>query len=93
MKKVRQMPKAGFYVRNVDPEWDRPGDIDVIYTTGIPGKGGHMYYRILFGTIPDSWATLTWTCVPGLKDMEKNYTYYENEKDLPKNIPPKPEKK
>ena len=79
------MPKEGYYVSNPDPEWDEPGDIDVIYTTGIPGKGGHMYYRILFGHT-SGWATLTWTCVPGIKKLAENYTYYP---DLPPGIPEK----
>lgn len=80
------MPKEGYYVYKFDPEFDTPGDIDVIYTTGIAGKGGHMYYRIEDG---DNWGwnILTWTCVPDIKDMEKNYDYYET---LPKGIPVKP---
>ncbi len=90
MPKARQMPKEGFYVLKSEFEVE-PGDIDIIYTTGIAGKGGHMYYRKLFGE-DWGWSTLMWTHVPSIKDAEDNYIYYKNEKDLPHGIPKKPRK-
>ena len=58
---------AGFYVcTKYQP------DISIIYTTGVPGKGGHKYWRDLgIGLkVPlpkslDDFHTLLWTCVPG----------------------------
>lgn len=84
MKKTRQMPKKGYY-RYKEPAED--GDVNIIYTTGIPGKGGHMYYRIMMGK-EWGWCTLLWTCVPGIKDMNENYEYSET---CPDGIPKKPD--
>ena len=84
MKKVREMPAEGYYVYT-DPYPDT--DCEVVYTTGIAGKGGHMYYRILNGDVW-GWATLLWTCVPSVKDAKRLYTYY---KECPSFIPQKPD--
>ena len=61
-------------------------DINIIYTTGIPGKGGHKYYRIMGGDTSDAgWATLLWSCVPGIEEIERQWVYYP---ELPPGVPP-----
>ena len=77
---ARIMPKEGYYVYE---NRLKGKEIEVIYTTGVAGKGGHMYYRVFEGE-DSEWVTLTWTCVPGLKNLADNYTYYDT---LPKGIP------
>jgi hypothetical protein len=78
---ARTMPTAGYYVyQNI---LSGP-DADVTYTTGIAGRGGHKYYRVMGGSTY-GWCTLLWSCVPGLKDLAANYTYYPT---LPPGIPP-----
>lgn len=84
----RQMPKAGFYVRQktivttiygaVLP----PTDCGILYTTGVRGGGGHKYYRQLSNSDPcileclfEEFSTLTWTSVPGKKELEEEYHY------------------
>ena len=83
IRKVRQMPKEGYYVyHNV-----LAGDfVDVVYTTGVAGKGGHMYYRVMQGD-NWGWCKLLWTCVPSVAEAAASYTYYEN---CPPGIPEKP---
>ena len=78
MVKTRVMPTEGYYVYNNNFDY-RKGEVDIIYTTGIAGKGGHMYYRIMRGDKRNDnhWATLTWTCVPGIDKLKKDYTYYK----------------
>jgi len=89
MKKVRQMPTEGYYVYNNNFDF-RKGEVDIIYTTGVAGKGGHMYYRIMDGHNPkdSEWAILTWTCVPGIQKLKEQFTYYKTLSV--KNIPVKP---
>lgn len=89
-KKLRQMPKAGFYVMPPTDVTvlDNPNNIietegEIIYTTGIRGGGGHKFLRLSYvndgelNCIPNdlkTWPTLQWSCVPG-KDEIKKYTY------------------
>ena len=62
----RQMPKKGFYVYDNNFTGDL---VDVVYTTGVSGKGGHRYFRS--GIINTSgWVTLLWTCVPGKDEIK-----------------------
>ena len=74
--------KRGYYVYNNILSGP---NVDVVYTTGMRGGGGHCYYRIMQGIVPNpahtmggyknGWTTLLWTCVPG-KSRIGNYTYY-----------------
>jgi len=69
---ARKMPKAGYYVLV-----KYPPNYEVIYTTGIVGKGGHKYWRP--GCTPkledqSTWYTLLWSCVPG-KENITDYIY------------------
>ena len=82
----RQMPKAGYY-KWKEPMPGDPSHVEVVYTTGVRGKGGHMYYRVMLGTIW-GWCKLQWTCVPSVADMAQDYDYYP---ELPPGIPAKPE--
>ena len=77
MKTKRKMPPKGFYVYDNILEGD---EVNVIYTTGVPGGGGHKYYRPKYGS---GWSTLLWTCVPGKEEI-KLHTYYP---ELPPGIP------
>jgi hypothetical protein len=92
---ARKMPPAGYYVYH--NQLSGPS-IDVVYTTGVRGGGGHCYYRVTAGQLPSShfqngkpkkfangWTTLTWTCVPAADELKNHYTYY---KTLPPGIPP-----
>src|SRR3990167_10663684 len=70
-----------------------PFDEEILYTTGIRGGGGHKYCRDMRRpndppcgcpndhdplTSPmEQWATLLWSCVPGKKELEEDYTYAE----------------
>ena len=84
-RKPRTMPKAGFYVRKKAGKFAKlyeKGMREVIYTTGQTGGGGHKYCR-QFGNVFENvhdetpvWATLLWSCVPGIKRLEENYDYY-----------------
>ena len=83
---ARVMPQEGYYVNN-DPSFP-----EVIYTTGIAGKGGHKYCRDWnnFGNSSTKeptkflWATLLWSCVPSIKELASSYTYYKHFDDIPK---------
>jgi hypothetical protein len=68
---AREMPQAGYYVLV-----KYPPDYEVIYTTGIAGKGGHKYWRPDWATLedPSTWCTLLWSCVPGKKNIA-DYIY------------------
>jgi len=80
---ARQMPKQGFYVLKQPNIWH-----EVIYTTGIRGKGNHRYWRSdhARGAPPppdvSDWNTLLWTCVPGQKRLEDEYIYYSELSDV-----------
>ena len=82
MRKPRIMPKEGYYVYK--NKLTGP-DVDVVYTTGVAGKGGHMYYRVMQGSVW-GWSMLLWTCVPGKQGIGA-YTYYPQ---CPPGIPAKP---
>jgi len=77
----RQMPSAGFYVLNHNA-YPMLNMHEVIYTTGVRGKGGHKYWRSDHnkGLPPPNnvaaWATLLWSCVPGIKELQTNYSYH-----------------
>lgn len=83
--KARPMPKQGYYVYKNRLTGN---NVNVVYTTGVPGKGGHMYYRVFNGN-NWGWSKLLWTCVPSVEEAAMDYTYYP---ELPTGIPPKPEK-
>jgi hypothetical protein len=73
------MPQAGYYVGPKYTFSNGPS-LDIVYTTGVAGKGGHKYWRYPDNHLDDldnleKWNTLLWTCVPG-KERIKNYTYY-----------------
>jgi hypothetical protein len=73
MKKLREMPKQGFYVLLGQYP-------SIVYTTGVRGKGGHKYWRPEMGDkdVPEDvnqWATLLWTCVPGRKRLQEEYIF------------------
>jgi hypothetical protein len=80
-RKPRTMPRKGFYVLRSDayPVLYERGWREVIYTTGQRGGGGHKYCRQ--GTsqvpIPSQWATLLWSCVPGVADLAAKYDFHE----------------
>jgi hypothetical protein len=87
-KKPRKLfAKQGYYVYQNMLTGD---DIDIVYTTGVAGGGGHCYWRKIQGRVPSNvhrngtlskfkngWTTLQWNCVPGKRDIH-NYTYYAN---------------
>jgi len=84
---MRIMPKQGYYVYMNQLTGTF---VDVFYTTGVRGGGGHKWYRFDNGQCGtrdpktgSDWAVLLWTCVPG-KERMKDYTYYSN---LPPGIP------
>ena len=90
----RQMPKKGFYLFT-DPTCEYK---ELIYTTGIRGGGGHRSCGSDFNQYKQDWdhdrmhwKVLCWTCVPGKKELEERYTYYETFEEIPDKSFPTPE--
>lgn len=94
---MRIMPPKGFYVLR-DEILNAKGYKEIVYTTGERGGGGHKYCRC-FGSVclgdPDSvleWATLLWSCVPTIEEIQQKYTFYASYEDIPQELgcPPLP---
>lgn len=66
MRKPREMPKRGYYVlMNNLARSATVGMVDVIFTTGVTGKGGHKYWRD-DGHFPPQWAGAHYVFYPTL---------------------------
>jgi len=84
----RKMPKAGFYVLN--PSTYGADHKGCIYTTGVPGGGGHKHCKSSFDPKLQkddgkywAWGRLLWSCVHTQERFDKDYTYYANYADIP----------
>lgn len=86
---MRTMPPKGFYVyHGGDTTLTAKGYKEIIYTTGERGGGNHKYCRCMGNVVMGGdnrleWATLLWSCVPSVEELQANYTFYPTWEAVP----------
>lgn len=64
-----RLADPGFYVKYIEPNFDKPNGFGLIYIPPDVQEGGKCKYIHFLNNNGESWTTLTWTCAPTKKKV------------------------